>query len=126
MMDAGHIAIYEVTNSAVNGGMPKESLELVTEFDFEEMQVGVTRYYAALGVNQLIDLYIRSWREPLVKIGMIGVVTDSDYDGQYRIDNVTNTHYSDSQYRIRTATKGLKTTDITMSKLEKNYDIDEE
>lgn len=122
MMDAGHIKVYSLTNTAGKGAMPVMTPTLVTEADFEEKTVGVTRFYAAKGVNEQIDLLIRIWRDPRIRIGMIAVVSCSEYDGQYRVTNVEMTHENDN-FKSYTKTVGLKTSDITLQKVEENYDI---
>lgn len=113
MMDAGHIAICELTEVAEKGLMPVEILRKITEADFEERTFGLQRQYAAKGVNEQIDLLARIWRDPAVRIGMFAVITDSDYNGQYRIDDVRNQLDDD----------GLKVTDITLQRLGTNYDV---
>lgn len=113
MMDTGHIIICELREYQEEGFMPSFKLCAVTEADFEERTFGVTRQYAAKGVNEQIDLLARIWRDPLVRIGMYAVITDSDYNGQYRIDDVR--HQLDDD--------GLKVTDLTLAKLGENYDI---
>ena len=113
-MDAGHISICSLENvQTIRGGMPKDTLVPVTGADFEERTLGVTRAYLAKGANEQIDLLARIWRDPLVKIGMYAVVTESDYNGQYRIDNVQNTTDED----------GLKVTDLTLSRINQNYAV---
>lgn len=113
-MDAGHITVCRLENrQTVRGGMPRDVLVQVTEADFEERTLGVTRAYLAKGVNEQIDLLARIWRDTSVKIGMYGVVSESDYNGQYRIDNVQNGLDDD----------GLKVTDITLSRINENYDV---
>lgn len=122
-MDAGHITIYNLENVAENGGMPKMQAKYVTEADFEEKTIGVTRHYASLGANEQIDLLVRIWRDTSIRIGMYAVLSESDFDGQYRITNVELTHENDS-YRSYTNDDGLKTTDLTLQKVEENYDIE--
>lgn len=113
MMDAGHIAVCELNNRGEVGQMPVEVLRKVTEADFEERTIGMSRQYAAKGVNERIDLLARVWRDAAVRIGMYAVVTESDYDGQYRITNVQ--HMLDDDR--------LKVTDITLERLNRNYEI---
>lgn len=113
MMDAGHIAVCDLNNTADAGQMPVEVLEIVTEADFEERAIGLNRQYAAKGVNEQIDLLARIWRDGSVRIGMYAVVSDSDYDGQYRITNVQ--HLLDED--------GLKVTDITCERINRNYEV---
>lgn len=118
MMDAGHVKIYSLENVAQPGFMPREEMTLVCEADFSEQYIGYGRQYAAKGVNEQIDAIVRIWREPSVRIGMVALLTDyegqeNDSGDQYHIDNVQPTLDDD----------GLKTTDITLSRLEDYYDI---
>ena len=124
-MDEGHVRFYSLTNISQNGNMPHQSLVLVTEEDFEVLTAGVTRKVLAQGADQQIDLFIRTWRNPSIKNGLIAVISDSDYDGQYRVNESEATYQHDSFYRRESRkSRGLKTTDITMQKLENYYDID--
>lgn len=114
MKDAGHIAVCSLENrQTTKGGMPREVLVPVTQADFEERRLGVTRAYLAQGVNAQIDLIARVWRDTSIKIGMYAVVQESDYDGQYRIDLVQ--HELDED--------GLKVTDLTLSRINDFYDV---
>ena len=113
MMDAGHITVCDLINAGESGQMPREVLSAVTEADFEERVIGINRQYAAKGVNEQVDLLIRIWREPAARIGMYAVLTESDYDGQYRIRNVQ--HLLDDDR--------LKVTDITLERLNRNYEV---
>lgn len=116
MMDAGHIAVCNLINTGEAGQMPVEKLSKVTEADFEERAIGMSRQYAAKGVNESIDLLARIWRDPSVRIGMYALVTKSDYDGQYRITNVQHLLDDDN----------LKVTDITCERLNRNYEVNAE
>ena len=115
MKDAGHVAICNKIETQEAGAMPTYTLQLVTEADFEERTFGMARQYAAKGVNEQIDLLIRIWRNPAARIGMQAVISDSDYEGQYRITDIR--HQLDDD--------GLKVTDITLMRLDENYDISE-
>lgn len=113
MRDAGLVSICTLTNMAQAGSMPREQLSIVDTLRFEERTVGMNRYYAAQGVNQQIDLMIRVWRCPAAQAGRYALLTDSDYDGQYRIQQV--------QHRLDE--DGLKVSDLTLTRLERNYDV---
>jgi hypothetical protein len=113
MFDAGTVTICTLRNTAAAGQMPKEQLQTVTAAYFGERTVGYNRYYAAAGVNEQIDLLIRIWRTNQVRIGMYAVLSMSENDGQYRITNVQQLLDDD----------GLKVTDLTLQRLERNYDV---
>ena len=112
MMDSGTCRIYTVTDSAENGEMPNPTLHEYGDYEwaFEDRMISYSRQYAAMGVDQQIDRIIRIWRTP-VRIGDVVVIGDE----QYRIDNVQPTLDDDS----------LQVTDLTLRRLEENYDIAE-
>lgn len=118
MMDAGHVRVCSLQNVADAGLMPQDALVTVSEADFEERIVGYGRQYDAKGVNEQVDMLIRIWRDASIRIGMYAVLTS--YEGQenadgdqYRIDNVQQTYDDD----------GLKTTDLTLSRLNDYYEV---
>ena len=113
MMDSGTCRIYTVTDSAENGEMPNPTLHEYGDYEwaFEDRMISYSRQYAAMGVDQQIDRIIRIWRTP-VRIGDVVVIGDE----QYRIDNVQPTLDDDS----------LQVTDLTLRRLEANYDIDQQ
>ena len=112
MMDDGVCRIYTVTDAAENGEMPNPTLHEYGDYEwsFEDRMISYSRQYAAMGVDQQIDRIIRIWRTP-VRIGDVVVIGDE----QYRIDNVQPTLDDDS----------LKVVDLTLRRLEANYDIAE-
>ena len=113
MMDSGTCRIYTVTDAAENGEMPAPTLHEYGDYEwsFEDRMISYSRQYAAMGVDQQIDRIIRIWRTP-VRIGDVVVIGDE----QYRIDNVQPTLDDDS----------LQVTDLTLRRLEENYDIAEQ
>ena len=113
MMDSGTCRIYTVTDAAENGEMPNPTLHEYGDYEwsFEDRMISYSRQYAAMGVDQQIDRIIRIWRTP-VRIGDVVVIGDE----QYRIDNVQPTLDDDS----------LQVVDLTLRRLEENYDIAEQ
>ena len=113
MMDSGTCRIYTVTDAAENGEMPAPTLHEYGDYEwsFEDRMISYSRQYAAMGADQQIDRIIRIWRTP-VRIGDV-VVIESE---QYRIDNVQPTLDDDS----------LQVVDLTLRRLEENYDIAEQ
>ena len=110
MMDSGTCRIYTVMDAAGNGEMPAPTLHEYGDYEwaFEDRMISYSRQYAAMGVDQQIDRIIRIWRTP-VRIGDVVVIGTE----QYRIDNVQPTLDDDS----------LQVTDLTLRRLEANYDI---
>lgn len=118
MKDAGLVTICTLDDMADPGNMPDEKLNPLSQHYFEERSVGYNRQYAAMGVNERVDMLIRIWREPTVRIGMYALLTD--YEGQvnengdqYRIDNVQ--HLLDDD--------GLKVTDLTLYRMDELYEV---
>lgn len=61
MTNDGIIGVYRLQNTAEAGYMPQ--MQLVKLFDayFSRQRVGVTRLYAAIGVNAQVDGVFRLW-----------------------------------------------------------------
>lgn len=113
-MNDGIVYLCRLTNTAEPGFKPVEVLTRVGRDWFENRTISFSRQYEAKGVNEQIDLLIRIHYNPAVRIGMYAVLGNGD---QYRIDNVT-IGYSD-QSRLRY-------TELTLRKLEDNYDLSDE
>lgn len=118
MKDAGLVTICTLDDMADPGNMPDEKLNPQSQHYFEERSVGYNRQYAAMGVNERVDMLIRIWREPTVRIGMYALLTD--YEGQvnengdqYRINNVQ--HLLDDD--------GLKVTDLSLYRMDELYEV---
>lgn len=114
MMDAGVLSVCSLTNTAQAGDMPKEELTAVATAYFEERTVGYNRYFTAIGVNERVDMMIRTWRMPEARAGMYAVLSSSENDGQYRIAQVQ--HLLDDD--------GLKVTDLSLTRLETFYELE--
>lgn len=104
MRDGGKLSICSLQNIASPGFMPREALVVETEAFFSYREIGVTRYYAALGANQRIDLLVRAWVTAL-EPGWRYVV----------IDGV--------QHRITLAQPVGDAIDLTLERLEDFYDL---
>lgn len=109
MLDAGIISICQLEDTAAPGSMPDLRLKQYAQMYYEERTIGITRAYLAKGINQSIDLLRRVWFTIAVKIGDYAVINGV----QYRIDNIQ--HLLDD--------KGLRVTDLTLSRLQSNYDF---
>ena len=107
----GVLKIYRLTDTSESGSMPKEALVRTSDMDFfySNRTVGYTRQYAAMGADQRIDRLVRIWDTP-VEIGQYVVLDNTD---QYRIDNV----------QLIVDDEGLRVVDLTLRKLEENYDV---
>ncbi len=110
LLDTGILSIYTLENTAENGHMPVEELVLLETAYYGERTVGYNRLYAAKAVNQSVDKLVRIWRNENISAGMYVLLEDSY---QYRIDTVQHLYDDD----------GLKVTDLTLSRLEKNYEL---
>lgn len=78
----GICTICKLNNSGVNGGMPRERLEPITNAYYEELMVGVTRAYAAMGAKQKIDKLVRCFNVMLPADAEYVLMDDGN---QYRI-----------------------------------------
>lgn len=110
LLDSGILELYKLVNTAPNGNMPNEQLAYVDSAYYGERTVGYNRQYAAKAVNESVDKLIRIWRDESISAGMYVLLEDGD---QYQIDFVQ--HLLDDD--------GLKVTDLTLSRLEKNYEL---
>ena len=110
MIYTGLLTVYRLENIALKGRMPSEQLVKVCDEYYEERTVGVTRYYAALGADRRVDTVLRIWLNPEVCAGQFVITGNGD---QHRIDLVQKTTDDD----------GLAVMDLTLVKLENNYDI---
>lgn len=110
LLDSGILELYKLVNTAPNGNMPNEQLVYVDSAYYGERTVGYNRQYAAKAVNESVDKLIRIWRNESISAGMYVLLED---ENQYQIDMVQ--HLLDDD--------GLKVTDLTLSRLEKNYEL---
>ena len=110
LLDSGVLTVCTLQNMAENGKMPDMRLTPKSSHYYGERTVGYGRQYAAMGVNEQVDLVARIWQDRTVRIGMY-VVLDSKE--QYRIDNVQQLLDED----------GLRVTDLTLGRLDKLYDV---
>lgn len=116
ILDDGIVFICTLENTAAPGRMPVEQLVKFRRYWYGERTVSYSRQYAARGVNENIDMLIRIPCDRGVRIGMYAVLGNGD---QYRIDNVAlSTDYNDPA-------QALRYTDLTLSRLERNYDVAE-
>lgn len=110
LLDSGILKLYKLVNTASNGNMPNEQLVYVDSAYYGERTVGYNRQYAAKAVNESVDKLIRIWRNESISAGMYVLLED---ENQYQIDMVQ--HLLDDD--------GLKVTDLTLSRLERNYEL---
>lgn len=112
MTNDGILGVYKLTNTATAGYMPQ--MQLVKLFDayYSRMRVGVTRLYAAIGVNAQVDGVFRLWNT------RIGEAMPKDL---YAVAG-------DNQYRITLAQDVVErdAVDITVQKIDDLFTIAEE
>lgn len=108
--DYGVLTLCELINTAQKGDMPKEQLSPVSTCFCGERTIGVTRLYAAQGVNEQIDLLLRVWADVAVHVDMYAVTENGD---QYRITAIQSVLDED----------GLKCKDLTLRRVDKLYDV---
>ena len=107
------LILYSLQNTAAKGMMPKEQLVKTGEEYYGSRVIGYNRQYAALGADQRIDELVRIWRNNQVRANHYAVLEDGL---QYRINFVQ--HLLDDD--------GLEVTDLTLVRLEENYDVADE
>ncbi len=130
MFDSGTLFICDLIDTSENGNAPKEELKRTNKFWFERRTIGINRQYLAKGVNERIDLLVRVKGIQNISIGQYVELGNGD---QFRIDNVSHGNTEAEYTRIvkkdfingyKTARiVGLDYTELTLSKLEKNYDV---
>lgn len=127
MRDDGVLYICQLVNTAANGNMPHEVLQTINKHWFEMRSPGYRRSYQAMGVNQRIDLLVRIHQDITIQGGMYAVLGNGE---QYRIDLVYHGQDSnvrskmvDSKYYRQPTIVDLPYTELTLSKLENNYDV---
>lgn len=107
------LILYSLQNTAAKGMMPKEQLVKIGEEYYGSRVIGYNRQYAALGADQRIDELVRIWRNNQVRANHYAVLEDGL---QYRINFVQHPLDDD----------GLEVTDLTLVRLEENYDVADE
>lgn len=109
-LDSGTLFICELQNVAKNGFKPKYELVKIRKNWFGERTVGYNRQYLAKGVNEQVDMLVRIHYDSNCRIGMYAVLGNGE---QFIIDNVQQILDENN----------LRYTDITLRRLEKNYDL---
>ena len=109
LLDSGELTLCTARDVSKPGAMPVYLLIPRNVHFYGERTIGYGRQYAAMGVNEQVDLLVRIWQDRSARIGMYAVIDDE----QYRIDNVQ--HLTDEE--------GLKVTDLTLRRLDDLYDI---
>lgn len=129
MRHSGVLYVCDLTNTAENGDMPKEILTRKNKYWFEIRPISFSRAYQAKGVNEQVDLVARITYDTSIHIGQYVMLGNGE---QYRIDNINHsqeefyrTKQIDSKYYRQPAIVGLKYTDLTLSRIEDYYAVDE-
>lgn len=108
----GIINLALLTNVAEAGNMPREQLQFVGRFWFEERMIGLQRQMVAKGARQQIDMVVRiREKRQQARIGMFAVLGNGD---QFRIINVSRGRDDDDISRF---------TELTLERLDKLYDV---
>ena len=108
----GIVYLATLTNTAGPGDMPKEQLQFVGRFWFEERMIGLQRQMIAKGASQHVDMLIRIKDfSQSARIGMFAVLGNGD---QFRIINVNKGRENDGVSRF---------TELTLERLDRLYDI---
>lgn len=130
MRDSGVLFICNLIDRSLNGEMPNEILQKISKYWFEMKTIGINRAYLAKGVNEQVDMLVRIARDNKIQIGQYAVLGNGD---QFRITNVSHGH-EDTTYSRMARTHyyktihivGLDYTELTLTRLENNYDVETE
>lgn len=106
----GLMTVYTLENTAEKGSKPVEKLVKFTTLYYGYRTISYNRLYAAQGVNEQIDALVRVKEDAGVTTKMYAVLEDTL---QYRITGVVPQYLS---------TRYIGT-DLTLERLDKNYDI---
>ena len=112
LLDAGTLTLCTLQNTAPAGAMPREQLVLGETCFYGERTVGYNQQYAAMGVNERIDMIARIWQNRAARAGMYALLDNGE---QYRINFAQQRQDDD----------GLRVTDLTLERLDKLYDVSE-
>lgn len=106
MDEQGLLTIYSIDNIAPKGLKPSMKLVEICQAYYSERNVGVQRVYSALSANHRIDALLRCYNTEL-ELGWVVVPEDGK---QYQID-------------VMQKVIGKDAVDITLVRLEKDYEI---
>ena len=109
ILDSGKLTVCTLKNTAKKGDMPKNRLEKGNWHFYKERTIGYNRQYAAMGVNQRIDMLARIWQDRTIRADMYALIEDE----QYRITVVQHLLNEDN----------LPVTDLTLERLDDLYDV---
>lgn len=107
LLDSGICSVYKLVGNSISG-----SLELKSSHYYGEKTVGVIRYYEAKRSDSRIDRLIRVWRDESIVATDICVLVDGK---QYEV--IQAAHLLDEN--------GLKVTDISLERKDRDYAIAE-
>ena len=105
MDNAGILTIYALTDTAEQGYMPAEKLVELCKCYYSDRVIGYNRAYAAMGADQRVDRLVRCYYTTLPEEGKYAILEDG------------------KQYRITLKQQIGDDCDITLERLETNYDV---
>ena len=111
--DSGIVYLATLTNTAAAGLKPEYFLTKISRSWYEERTVGFRRQYAAKGVNEQVDMLIRTHYNPKARIGRYAILGNGE---QFRITNVT--HGKDDETMLRF-------TELTLTRMDQLYEVAE-
>ena len=118
LLDDGVLYLCTLTNTAAPGAMPVQRLTKVAKYWYGERTVGYNRLYAAKGANEEIDMLVRVAYTRAARAGMYAVLGNGE---QYRITAVQQIR--DTGTGNDNSTAGLRATDLSLVRLEDNYEL---
>ena len=109
--DSGIVYLATLTNTAAAGLKPEYSLTKISRSWYEERTVGFRRQYAAKGVNEQVDMLVRTHYNPKARIGRYAILGNGD---QFRITNVTQGKDDETLLRY---------TELSLTRVDQLYEI---
>lgn len=110
--DDGILTVYDLSNGAHPGDMPKEHLEEKEAFYYSYDRLGITRYYTAKQANQDISAVVNIPGWGTARATDI-VILQEEPEAQYRI----------SMIQPEKDENGLKITKLTLERVGQRYEV---
>ena len=109
--DDGIVYLANLTNVADSGLKPTYTLTKISRDWYEERAVGFRRQYAAKGVNEQVDMLIRTHYNPKARIGRYAILGNGE---QFRITNVTQGKDDETLLRY---------TELSLTRMDNLYEV---
>lgn len=119
MFDSGLLRICELSQVAVNGGMPVETLTETGKAFYGNRNISAARMYQAFGADRQIDKLVRVPFDTEVEPENYVVFENGE---QFRIDSVTEVFPYSTTGSMQSAYNS-RAIELTLVKLGENYNV---